>query len=156
MGFSWTNIVQYVTEVKAAHINQVKTNVDSVYTDLELSAYNWLYLPVSVGDEMQHEDFKEMRDAIDYADDMNYCRSHNASYMGTDYTDHRGTVYTGENTGYDSGYLAGVDGNYDSGYDSAHKSYAKASVQSGDNTHHLTDDKKSNFPSYNKTHHVGV
>jgi len=122
MGFSWTEIVQYETEIAAAHINQVKTNVDSVYADLELPAYNWAYLPVGVGDEIQHEDFKEMRDAIDYADNMNYCRSHDVSYMGADDAVARGTVYTSQKSGYDSGYKAGVDGNYDSGIKSGYNS----------------------------------
>ena len=146
MGFSWTNIIRHETEVAAAHINQVKTNVDSVYTDLELSAYNWLYLPVGVGDEIQHEDFKEMRDAIDYADNMNYCRSHDVSYMGADDEVARGVVYTAQNSGYDSGYKAGVDGAYratvystqKSGYDSSYN-YAvdndhNSGVDSADHT----------------------
>lgn len=138
MGFSWTNIIQHETEIAAAHINQVKTNVDSVYTDLELPAYGWAYLPVSVGDEIQHEDFKELRYAIDYADNMNYCRSHNVSYMGADDAVARGTVYTAQNSGYDSGYKAGVDSNYDSGVD--------GSYQSGVETYH-----NSGFDSYDRS-----
>lgn len=138
MGFSWTNIIRYVTEIAAAHINQVKTNVDSVYTDLELTAYNWLYLPVSVGDEIQHEDFKEMRDAIDYADNMNYCRSHDVSYMGADDAVARRTVYTGEKTGVDSTHRAtvysGQNSGYDSWYKSAYKNDHKSGVLSDENT----------------------
>lgn len=115
MGFSWTPITQFVTEIAAAHQNEIKANVDIVYSDLALSQYGWVYLPVSTDEEMLHEHFQEMRDAIDYADDMNYCRSHDTGYNADDKATHRATVYSSEKTGYDSTDDIGVDGAYDSG-----------------------------------------
>lgn len=122
MGFSWTPITQYITEIAAAHQNEIKENIDIVYSDLDLSQYGWEYLPVNVDDEMLHEHFQEMRDAIDYADDMNYCRSHDTGYNADDDAIARGVVYTAQNSGYDSGYKAGVDGSYQSGVDGAYRS----------------------------------
>lgn len=154
MGFSWTPLVQFVTEIKAAHQNQIKTNIDTVYTDLELSAYGWAYLPVNIGDEILHEHHKEMRDAIDYADDMNYCRAHNTGYDGADDAVDRATVYSGQNTGYDSGYQAGVDeghkysvdNDYHSSYHSGQKSGYDSSYNAGvDSSNYITH--KSGFES---------
>lgn len=138
MGFSWTSITQYVTEVAAAHQNEIKANVDIVYSDLALSQYDWQYLPVNVDEEFLHEDFKEMRDAIDYADDMNYCRSHDTGYNTDDQAVHRATVHSGQKTGHDSTHDVGVDGDYDSGVHSGQKSEYQASYNSGVDEGHDT------------------
>jgi len=110
MGFSWTPI-EVGDEILAAHINEVKTNLDSLYDDLQLSHYNFVELPVNVGDEIKRDQFNEMRAATDYADDMNYCRAHKATYHGT--------VDNDVNTGVDNTDKIGYDSSYDSGYDSA-------------------------------------
>jgi len=138
MGFSWTTITQYVTELAAAHQNEIKANVDIVYSDLDLSQYDWEYLPVSVDEENLHEHFKEMRDAVDYADDMNYCRSHDTGYNADDQAVHRATVYSSQKTGYDATHDVGVDGTYDSGVHSGEKSDYQASYNSGVDVGHDT------------------
>ncbi len=138
MGFVWTPITQLVTEVAAAHQNEIKTNVDIVYSDLALPPYGWVYLPAVVDEEIVYEDFKEMRDAIDYADDMNYCRSHDTSYNVDDKATHRATVHSSQKTGHDSTHDVGVDGDYDSGVHSGEKSEYQASYNSGVDSGHDT------------------
>lgn len=123
MSFDWTAIA-VGDLVLAAHQNQIKTNVDVVYSDLELTPYNWVYLPVDIGEEIDDADFQEMRDAIDYADTQNYCRSYNLAHVVVDNvtakTGDNPTVYTGadgnNNPGYDGTNNPGVDTDYDGTY----------------------------------------
>ena len=121
MGFSWISTGADKT-IKAEHVNEIKANIDSVLADLD-SSFSWSELPVSIGQEMTHDQWQEMRDAVDYADDQNYCHSDNATAktgddatadIGYDNNLH-GTVYSGQDSGYDSD----LHSPYDSGVESA-------------------------------------
>ena len=117
MGFSWTPI-NVGDEVKAVHINEIKDNIDTIYSDLELSPRDWSELPVSAGDPIRSAELQELRDAIDYADDQNYCRSHDATYYSGDDADDKEGVDGAYHSGYNNGYDPGVDGSYKTGYNS--------------------------------------
>ena len=84
MGYTWTNLSTGDT-VASGNVNEVKTNVDDLYTDkLELSAYQWVQLPVSNEGLITNLQFQEMRTAIDYASGQNYCRVENSVYQTSD------------------------------------------------------------------------
>lgn len=164
MGYAWDPVIQNVTEIAAAHVNQINTNFNSLYTDLELSSYSWAFSPVSVGDQIDFEEWNEFRVAADYADDQNYCRSHDASYNGGDDATARGTVLSGENTGYDAIDDTGVDATYNasvladekSGYDATYDSVVdtdeKTIVQNSVDSEVLA----TNYVNYNNDEHTSV
>ena len=139
MGFAWTAITQFVTEIDAAHSNQFKTHLDTLYTDLDLPAYDWLYLPVNAGDEIKHAEYQEMRVATDYADDMNFCRAHNTGHDGADDEVADASINGAYNVGVDSGYKIGVDAanysgdqnSYNAGVDGAYNSVYYSGEKSG-------------------------
>jgi len=154
MGFSWTSII--VGDITLDDIiDEIQTNVETVYSDLALDPPSWTELPVNVEDLEETADYQDIRTKIDYADDMNYCHSHNTDHDGADNADADASVYTGQNTGYDSGYKAGVDSNYDSdvksthnsSVDSAHKGSACGPVNTG-----VQNDY---YGTYWYTHYVG-
>jgi len=162
MGYSWTSIGTGST-IRITEFNEFKTNIDSLYGDLELDAPTWTYLPVVAKDVGVDSILKETRTKTDYADDQNYCRNDNAT--------HDATIHVDENTGYNYGYETGVDEAYnnaedtgenighDATYDgtvyNSHYPYADSdydlshddTVESGDN---INDDASVNDP-YNGT-----
>lgn len=182
MGFGWTAIS--VGDVLLDDIiDQIQTNVNTVYSDLELSEYSWLELPVDAGDEIDDADFQEIRDAIDYADDQNSCRNHDASYNAADnataksgddataYTGvdnpHNSTVYGSQDNGYDSSYNNGVDAAHDSsvqgtnrsGVDTGHDSTVHSGEDSGVDSSHEASAvgtyDTGNYNAQNSTYNSG-
>lgn len=127
MGFSWTPI-NVGDKTKADHYNEVKTNIDTVYSDLALTPRSWTEFPVSVSNHIRSAESQELRTAIDYADDQNYCRDHNGTYHApVDSVDKEGVdasydlaIYSGEETGYNPVHDAGIDSDHDEGYDANH------------------------------------
>ena len=122
MGFSWTSILVGDIELDDI-IDEIQTNIETVYSDLLLGAPSWTNLPVNAGDFVKNAQFVEIRNKVDYADDMNYCRQHNAA--------HDSTFDNDINTGVDSGDNIGYDASYDLSYDSSHDKSEDASAISG-------------------------
>jgi hypothetical protein len=91
MAFTW-NSVSAGTVIKAADINQVKTNVDTLTTNLGIAAYSWSELAVSQGDEDTAAQISELQDALDYVDTNNVCNSDNSTQYGTNNADKDGTI----------------------------------------------------------------
>lgn len=99
MSFTWT---EDLVTIDSEDLNEIKTNIDSIITYLEITPFSWSELPVADGGSIQSADAQELRNATDYIDD-NKCPS----------------FYTGEDVGYDltynSGYLNNQNGTYYSG-----------------------------------------
>jgi hypothetical protein len=92
MGYSWTTI-NAGDEVAATIYSELKTNIDDLYVNhLLLSTYSWSELPVATNDEITSAQQYELRNAIDNADDQNYCR--------TDQSANNITVTPASNTSY--------------------------------------------------------
>lgn len=78
MAFDWTEDISVNASIDADDINEVKTNIDTVYTYRSItrtgcgSGAGWSELPVSVGGPIESADMQELRDAADYAED-NIC-----------------------------------------------------------------------------------
>lgn len=174
MGFDWTAII-IGTIGYAAHMNQMKTNIDVVYVDLELDLYAWSEMPVSIGSFLDDADFQELRDAIDFAKDQNTCRNHDADYdladnatakVGVDTTaytgadsPHRATVYSNQDSGYDSTYNYGVDSSYDSSvngtYNSGVDSGYDSQVYSNEDSGYESSNDETHAGTHNLFEHTG-
>lgn len=119
--------------------------MDDLYSKLSLSPYNWVELPVTADvDEFENADFQEMRDAVDYADDMNYCREHDAAYN------------VSVNSPYDSGVLndhkSGVLNDDKATVQETHLSEVKEDEKSTVYSTHLYDDHNYYMESYRAIH----
>ncbi len=72
MAFSWTSIAAGTLHMKS-HIQEVKTNTNTLYSKLQLPTFSWSYLAnVDALTTIESEHYQEMRSAADYAHDMNY------------------------------------------------------------------------------------
>ena len=148
MGFAWVQDISVGAVANAADLNEVKTNLDTIYTALSItktgcaSGAGWVELPVAAGDSIKSVDFQELRSVTDYAYDHR-CPVHDvADNSGVDAADDSG-VYSNDHGTYNSPYDSAEDiddhGTYNSGYDSAedidyHNSYYSSAHCSGVNT----------------------
>ena len=136
MGFTWTPITANQTKIQHAHYKELKQNIDVVLQDLQTS-YTWNYWANPddlLGQMVRKPHIEELRAAIDYADDQNYCRAHDAAQYDVydnnvhtavdsgDYATYNGTadaaVDSTDNTTYYSDEHTGVDSAYDSSVNS--------------------------------------
>lgn len=112
MAFSWISISAGTTKLDDAHMNEVKTNVDTLTSQLGISAYSWTVLPVSAGGKATAAQITQLQAAIDYVDSENYCATHYSSYNnGVDATQnisrdvtHNASADATHNATYNNGY----------------------------------------------------
>ncbi|MBA7515075.1 hypothetical protein ES705_07113 [subsurface metagenome] len=151
MSFVWTEDISIGAAASAAGMNEVQTNLDSIYTALALtrngcgSGAGWTEFPITGGlvtDKLSVQ-AQQLRDVTDYAYE-NKCPAYNTSYQDG--------VDTTEDAGYNSGYLSGYDSTYKPGYDSNEHGTYKSGDQVGyDSTYNPgydSGDDTSNWPAY--------
>ncbi|MHA1286999.1 MAG: hypothetical protein ACTSPB_06285 [Candidatus Thorarchaeota archaeon] len=177
MGFEWQESIKPGSGNSQAIMKELKDNIDAVYSDLQLSPFSWTSLADTEKiTQIDEDDIKELRDAIDYADDMNYCRSHDATYFVTYYDDEHSTyrssydagvdtgynvtyyndehtsVLSSENSGYDATYNSNVLGGHDetvySTADANYKGTYHSGVDSGDKGYYCSTDKSTYYIGY--------
>ena len=142
MAFTWTSI-SVGDVIKADHINEIKNNLDSLFS-WEGVSWSWTYLPVSAGQVITYEQFKELRDATDYADD-NKCKTEHYGYdsgvdSGDNESEHAEYLVEDLTINYDvvdDGHLSGHDGTDREGVDSGYNTGAHADEDSGYNRTYL-------------------
>jgi len=110
MAFSWTSVTAGVTIETAAQLNEVKTNTDTIISNLGASAYSWTEMPVASEQLAEQVQVQELQDALDYADSVNVCSSENAGYDGTVDTGDDATVYSTQYATVDASQDTAVDG----------------------------------------------
>ena len=150
MAFTWTSINKGDV-IKADHINEIKNALDSLFS-WEGVSWTWTHLPVSPGQIITYEQFKELRDATDYADDHKCKTEHYGYDSGVDSGDNES-----ENSEYlvvdlyinydviDDGYLSGHDDTDREGVDNGYNFDAHAYEDSGYNsTHQVTENSPHN------------
>ncbi len=154
----WTENIAVDADIDAADINEVGTNLDTIYTALGINrpacvGAGWVQLPVAVDDWIYSADFQEMRDVTDFAYD-NRCPAFNATdYSGDEGANNAGVLSNDHGTyqsGYDSGVLTGEDGTYWSGYNTGVLNNDHGTYRSGYNTGVLNNDHgtyNSNYDS---------
>jgi len=92
MSYSWSEtITQGVTTIKASHITELHTNINSERAARSLGAYSWTQTPTT-GQKHLNVDMTEMRTALDQAHTANVCNTH--------YTIHYGSHWTSYNVTY--------------------------------------------------------
>ncbi len=126
MPFVWTQNIAVDALIDAADINEVKTNLDTIYAALAITrggcgaGGGWVELPVGVGDLIKSVDFQEMRAVADFAND-NRCPSFDVADFGSDEAVHDAGVNNLEDSGYHSNnednYENNDHGTYQSGDD---------------------------------------
>jgi len=138
MAFSWVQDVSVGASIDAADVNEIKTNLDSIYTALGItrtgcaSGAGWTELPVSAGDVITSAQFQQLRGATDYAYDNKcpgYCSDEHTGYLsshqaGVD-SAYNTTYYSDQHTGYYTSHQAGVDSAYNSTVNSTYRSTVK-------------------------------
>lgn len=154
MAFTWSENVSVGASIDAADVNEIKTNLDTIYSDLGIdrdgcTGAGWSELPVSSGDAIANAQFQEMRDVTDYAD-TNKCPSDNATYQSTEYT----TEDSGYESYYNYGYDSSDDNSVDSGYNSNENTGENATYDaSAEGTYNSTEYGTVDSP-YNSTEYT--
>jgi len=169
MAFSWVQDVSVGASIDAADVNEIKTNLDSIYTSLGItrtgcaSGAGWTKLPVSAGDAITSVQFQELRNVTDYAYDNKcpgYCSDEHTGYQsshqaGVD-SSHNTTYYSDQHTGYQSSYNYGVLGTYYATYYSDQHTGYYTSHQAGvDSSYNATVNstyRSTVNTSYNETY----
>jgi len=82
MGFSWTAI-NIGDEVTATVITEMRTHLNTLYGDLDLSEWSWVQSLPTQDQIIPATQYTEYKDATDNAEDQNYCRTHNAAIQLT-------------------------------------------------------------------------
>jgi hypothetical protein len=139
MSFSWTSITAGTTKITAAQMNEVKTNVDHLTTQLGVSAYSWSTLPVTQYNKANAANVTELQTAITYVDNLNVCATYNAAVNSGVLTGDDNSIHTGKDasilSGQDASIHTGKDvtiwGNHYSSYWGGHDTTINGSQNSG-------------------------
>jgi len=125
MGFIWVEGIAVGDSIDAADYNEVKTNVDTLYTDLGKNypgcvGPGWVIMPVAADDGILTSQSTELRNRIDWIED-NKC--------GADQVAHNLPVDAGENVGVN----VGADSGANTGEDVGENVGANAGANPGEN-----------------------
>jgi hypothetical protein len=118
MAFSWSSL-SAGDPIEASDFNEVKTNLDSIFTALGISpdpawTGEW---DLQAGDSIKSAHAQELRDKTDYADN-NWCTTHYATHKTTHQTTHYSSHLNGYNNGYKSTHYSSNLATHNSGYES--------------------------------------
>jgi len=93
MGFTWSTLNKG-TDVTKDQITEVKDNIDTLRSDIGLTPWSWVNVPVTVGKQIENPAIEEIRDALDLTHDQNVCSSNHLTYNNPAYA----TQLTNEHT----------------------------------------------------------
>jgi len=154
MPFTWSTTLVKGLVIRAAHTNEMKTNVDTIYTSLGInyslggcSGPGWVNLPATTNTTIRASDHIEIRDRISYVDDK-WCTfhcptGHFAGHLGGHDSNHFGTYHNGHQGGYYTHHRSTDHGVYYDGDFSEHN----PAVETGYNgTYHGTYRLTDNVP----------
>jgi hypothetical protein len=151
MAFTWSQNINVGQPIKAADVNEVKTNLDSIYSAISktrtgcASGAGWTELPVSAGNPITYNQFKQVRDAADYID-TNFCATYYSGHLSGVNSTHNSSYNNDVCTGVLSSHQSGVDNSYytsdysgaytgvDISYDSGHNGAYNGTHYSGENS----------------------
>ncbi len=140
MGFIWRTIDGDIEDLDSS---EIRTRVDEVLDDIQTS---WTWTDISgQSEDVLVLDALELRDAVDFADDQNYCRS--------DHVDHWNSARFNVDTAHDVTHYPGHLSTYLAGYDATHhpsywNGHYPGHLNNNHGAHHPT-----HYPDYNGTHH---
>lgn len=155
MSFSWTSITAGVTNITAAQMNEVKTNVDHLTTQLGVTAYSWSTLPVTQYNKANAANLTELQTAITYVDNLNVCATYNATHNSGILTGDDNSIHTGKDvsilSGQDVSIHVGKDVTYNNGQNTYYLNDHNTTVLSSQNTYYLNDHNGSILSYQNST-----
>jgi hypothetical protein len=105
MGFDWISTTTG-SSVNDSVMDQVQEHLVTLYdTDLDIGEPEWSF-DINDGDETLEDHMDEVKDAVDYADVQNYCRTHYTTHKDNDYVTYNvskddaedGSVYSTHDT----------------------------------------------------------
>jgi len=134
MGFNWTNIDSNIIITSDQYI-EMKDACDTTATEIGISKYSWTSNSnIFRGNLITANSFNEMRDAVDYLDNNNYCGSHNndrnTGHYNGEYATHNNSDYGTHKSGYWSGYYYIYDACEDSSERLGHEVGYDSSIES--------------------------
>jgi len=152
LGFSWSEEVGPGTIIKASHVNEIKDNTDTVYSDLSLdypgcTGAGWVELPVSVGESVKSSHLQELRDRIDYADDNKCTSVCNADDATVNDTYNSTVENTFESTVYES-VDPSYNGSYHTSFDTDHLATTNYSEDGTYDSQVLTGNRSGDYGTY--------
>jgi hypothetical protein len=137
MGFTWMNLFTGSVTVTDA-IEELRSNVGILHTDLELSDPTWSEI-LAVGSTEDASMALEIRDKIDDLDDNNYCRSHNSDKDATHEDTHDSFRYSTHDSLFENTYDNGKDiPHYTTHNDDLHSTHQNAHDNGKDTPHYTT------------------
>ena len=112
MGFSWTAI-NIGDEITAAVIAEMRTHLNTLYGDLDLSTWSWVQSLPTQDQIIPSTQYEEYKDVTDNADDQNYCRTHNAAIELTYNVSKDSNLQSAYHLDYDATKYVSVDSSKD-------------------------------------------
>jgi len=87
MAYTWTTVTSGSTLIQDEIMDEIHSYLNSLYSELELDPHSWGY---NASEDMKEDDtyMSEIKTAIEYADEMNYCRTHYAEHRSLDLSDY--------------------------------------------------------------------
>jgi len=119
MAFAWAeSITAGVTSVKASHVTELRTNINTVRGKVALGAYSWVKTITQYVTLVEASEWLELRTALDAADDANVCSvdnvtdysTYDATHLHVDNSSYRSGHYLNYNAYHTSIYVGDVDG----------------------------------------------
>jgi len=158
MAFSWTT-VNDGTVISGAQWNEVKTNADTVISNLGIAAYSWSELPVTQGvSKFEPAEVSDLRAALDYAHDNNTCSAENASHNTTvDATDDTSVNAVDDTTVQSVNYVGddvGDNVTYNLGEDAVVNGPVYVAEYNPKYTSYKTSKYSYNYASQNATYNI--
>lgn len=111
MAFTWTPVAPG-NIAKAIHVNEVKTNTDTLASNLSIAPYGWVEMPVSPGDKMKASQIGELQNALDYIDMNNVCTAENATQYSSNDGSNDSSVDGTRNVAVDDNVETGLNSTY--------------------------------------------
>lgn len=161
MGFIWRTIDGDIEDLDSS---EIRNNIDDVLTDIQTS---WSWTDISgVSEDVLANDALELRSAVDFADQQNYCRSDHISHWNTARFDvdvgYDATHHPGHLIGYLAGYDASLQvsywpGHYPGHLNDYHGTYRGAHYPTYYGTNHPTNNGtlKDGYLATNPTENFG-
>lgn len=118
MAFDWETL----DKIRYDDYIRIKNNIDLTAYNIGFNQFNW-QREVNQGDEVEANDVIELREAIDYLDDQNYCALENTDKWTGKYDSRQTGDYSIADDAVDGMEYSSVDRTRNSNYDNGDESF---------------------------------
>lgn len=121
MPYTWSEtITKNVTTVKASHVTELHSNIDTERIRRGLGAASYTQTPLQHTNKTLNVDISEMRTALDATKDADYCHTHYLTHNGNDLSAHKSANYGSNYPSYDGTHYPTNDATNNASYDATH------------------------------------